>query len=472
MIRRVASGGAVTLLGQGGKAALQTAGLVVLSRLLAPSDFGTFAIVTAIVALGELFRDFGLTAAAIQAKKLSQAQASNVFWVSASIGIALFFLSSLASPYISIYFQVPVLSTLLPVTSLVFVLYGCQAMYQVRLARALKFKALAVTDLGAHTIGFIVALLAASSGAGVWSLAYQLLSANLTLLLLRLAEARWLPSRPQPGTDISNLIGFGVNLLGSQLLTYLSSRTHTYAIGLQLGSTALGLYDRAYTLVRLPVSQLLVPLTNVVLPVLSRSDSREQLHDQLFKLQVVLGSVATIVFAMVVPFAKEAIQLVLGPQWLESARLLQILAIGGIFSIFSYVSYWAFLARGLTRSLFRYNLGTKLSTVALIVGASHFGLNAVAIAYATSLLVSWPVNVLWLRQADQFPARRFLSNGAHILASGALASAIVYLVKQSQSGMLSLVFAALLAFGAFVICLAFSSAIRSTLSVIWSARKS
>lgn len=75
-----ARGGFVTLVGQGAKFAVQLTGLAVLSRLLSPADFGLVAMVTVIISIADLFRDFGLSTAAIQAENLNDRQRNNLFW--------------------------------------------------------------------------------------------------------------------------------------------------------------------------------------------------------------------------------------------------------------------------------------------------------------------------------------------------------------------------------------------------------
>ena len=49
--------------------------------------------VTAIIGVGELVRDFGLSSAAVQARTLSRGQKSNLFWINTSIGFALMLLT-------------------------------------------------------------------------------------------------------------------------------------------------------------------------------------------------------------------------------------------------------------------------------------------------------------------------------------------------------------------------------------------
>src|SRR5690606_19013354 len=138
---------------------------------------------------------------------------------------------------------------LLPVLSASLVLYGLQAQYQVHLARRMRFGALATSETLAQVMGLSAGLLAAWNGAGVWSLVYQSLATGGTLLLWRAVATRWLPSWPARGVDLSRFLHFGVNLLAAQILTFVASRIHAFAVGVRLGPNLLGVYDRAQSLV-------------------------------------------------------------------------------------------------------------------------------------------------------------------------------------------------------------------------------
>ncbi|MCU1637144.1 MAG: lipopolysaccharide biosynthesis protein, partial [Cryobacterium sp.] len=87
--RTAGRGAATTLSGQLIRILVQLTGIVILARLLSPSDYGLIASVTAIIGIGEVFRDFGLSSAAVQAKELSRNQQDNLFWINTLIGLVL-----------------------------------------------------------------------------------------------------------------------------------------------------------------------------------------------------------------------------------------------------------------------------------------------------------------------------------------------------------------------------------------------
>ena len=79
--RRAVRGAAVTTAGQGLRLAIQLASVVIMARLLSPADVGLFAMVMSIAGIAEVFRDFGLSQAAVQAPVLTKEQRDNLFWI-------------------------------------------------------------------------------------------------------------------------------------------------------------------------------------------------------------------------------------------------------------------------------------------------------------------------------------------------------------------------------------------------------
>ena len=88
LARKTSRGVAVTVTGLWTKTLIQLASTMVLARLLDPSDFGLIAMVMAIVGVVDLIRDFGLTAAIMQAKKIGASQWSSLLWFSLALGSA------------------------------------------------------------------------------------------------------------------------------------------------------------------------------------------------------------------------------------------------------------------------------------------------------------------------------------------------------------------------------------------------
>lgn len=432
--KRAARGAFVTLGAQGGKTLIQVASVIVLARILAPHDYGLIAMVTTIIGIGELLRDFGLSSAAIQAPSLSKEQRNNLFWINTGIGFALaiivyFFGGQLLS---LVYHQqelVPIAHAL----CLIFVFNGLSTQYRADLVRRLKFKQLALADVLAPLIALVIAIAAALLGFGFWALVLQQLTQALIQLLINSISAGWIPGRPRRHVPLGSFIRFGWNLVASQLVGYISNNADSFTIGVRFGTSSLGLYSRSFQLLMMPLNQVRIPLTTVALPVLSRlhHDNR-RFADYIAKGQLALGYTIVVGLGLVVAASQPITVIFLGEKWLSVAPILALLAVAGIFQILAFVGYWVYVSRGLTGDLFRYTLVSSTIKVVCIVAGSQWGVIGVAAGYAIAPAISWPISLWWLSRHTDLPTRRLYAGAFRILSlvlvSGSAAAGAVWLL--------------------------------------------
>ena len=115
-------GGIASLAMQYGNGVLQLAAAVVLARLLAPEDFGLFAIVTVLTSFAPLLIDFGLGDATAQRSKITRSQVSSLFWLSSGIGLAIAVVVAACSPLIAWIYREPRLEAIALYSAITFVL--------------------------------------------------------------------------------------------------------------------------------------------------------------------------------------------------------------------------------------------------------------------------------------------------------------------------------------------------------------
>src|SRR6266403_1183789 len=99
--------GTVSVAMQYSNGVLQIIAAIVLARLLAPEDFGLFAIVTVLTSFAPLLIDFGLGDATTQKSKITPSQVSTLFWLSSAIGLAIAMVVAACSPLISWIYREP-----------------------------------------------------------------------------------------------------------------------------------------------------------------------------------------------------------------------------------------------------------------------------------------------------------------------------------------------------------------------------
>src|SRR5947209_9612161 len=127
-------------LGTGSQAVLQVLVLAVLSRLLAPADFGLVAAALAVVGFSTIFSQLGIGPAVVQRLDLKPAHLRMGFTLSLLLGFLLAALAWVFAPAIADCFRLPRLIPILRAVSLVFSLQGMSVVAESLLQRDLQFR--------------------------------------------------------------------------------------------------------------------------------------------------------------------------------------------------------------------------------------------------------------------------------------------------------------------------------------------
>ena len=104
---RTLRGGLAKVCAQGATLSLRVGSLMVLARLLDPQDFGLVGMVTAFTGVLNMFRDFGLSAAAVQRANITEDQASTLFWINIVVGALLSLIMLALAPAIAAFYHEP-----------------------------------------------------------------------------------------------------------------------------------------------------------------------------------------------------------------------------------------------------------------------------------------------------------------------------------------------------------------------------
>ena len=428
--RQAIRGAAVTLGGQGAKILIQIASVMVLARLLTPEDYGLLVMITVVVNVTDIFRDFGLSSAAIQAPTLSRNEQVNLFWVNTALGVILTAAAWLAAPLLAAIYGRPELVSLTHAMAFVFLINGISTQYRADLTRRMLFRPLALVAVLSTLVGVLVAVALALAGAGVWALVAQQLSQVTVALVLVIVMARWLPTRYHRDSSIKHFLGFGWRLAGSQLVNYVGSNMDTLLLGLRVGAAPLGIYNRSWQLIMQPLGQIRGPLNTVAVPVLSKlQHDDDRFQDFVARGQMAMGYTLLAGLAFVAGTAGPIVHLALGEGWNEATNVLRLLAIAASTNTLAYVAYWVYVTKGLMSHLLHYTFISAAIQVACVVIGIQFGLLGVAAAMAVAPTISWPLSIWWLSRKASIPVRRLWLGGVRIMVFCAVILAVCLVVE-------------------------------------------
>ena len=196
---------------------------------------------------------------------------------------------------------------------------------------------------------------------------------------------RWIPSWPRRAVGTGSGLKFAMSVYSHCAFSYSTRNTDNLLVGWRYGARALGFYKKAYDLFVLPETQLLAPLSAVVVSTLSRvSRNREQFQRYFLRAIAVLALVGMGIgtdFALV---GKDLIRFLLGPGWDEAGRIFALFGPGiGVMLLYN-THGWVHLSIGRPERWFRWGLMEFVCTASLFLLALHWGPSGIALAWTIS----------------------------------------------------------------------------------------
>lgn len=386
--RRTAGGAATMLVARGAGTAISILAMAVIARFVSPEAFGLVGMVVAILAIARVLEELGLGDAAIQRESITEAEVTTLAIVNLLAGLVLGGAFAAASPLVASFYGRPELVPFCLALAPMFPIAAIGAQPRAMLRRSFRFRPLAFAQVASLIAAAIAGVAGAVAGFGPWAIVLQHLAGAVVLAAGCLIGSGWRPVRPAPLAAVRPMLGYGLNLGGSQLLNALTRNLDDILIGRVVGAGAVGAYGRAFQLMTLPATQLNQPLTSAVVPALSRVQGDPDAYRTLYRNCVeVIASLAFPLAVFTGVAAPAMVLTVLGPDWRESIPLLRALSPAGLMVSLNVATGWVYLSLGRTDRQLRWRLvGSAAAVTGMAVGL-QWGTLGLAIGLSTARVV-------------------------------------------------------------------------------------
>lgn len=401
--------------------------LAILARFLAPSAFGLMAMAAVFANMFIILNDLGLPSAIIQKKDVTEEHLSSSFWLNLLEGTLVTVILIALAPLIAKFYSNNDLTMIIIVLSFIFAISSIGMIQSAIFSKMLNFKTLAIIEIASSVSAAGVAIVLAVCGFGVWSLVAQSLVSTVIMSMMLFILSKWKPKLIFRWQPVRELLSFGLNLFGFNIVNYLSRNLDNLLIGKVLGARQLGFYDIAYRLLLFPVANVSAVIGRVMFPALSViQNDKEAVRSAYIRATRYIGTITFPLMAGLIVLAPQLVRVAFGTKWERSIFLIQVLAVVGLLQSIATTRGWIFLSQGRAKALFR--LGLALAAVyafAFLIGL-HWNVEGVAVAYAIAVILA-----LYLGYAIAFRyidlrfwhfARQFLTIA---LAAGGMASVIL-----------------------------------------------
>jgi O-antigen/teichoic acid export membrane protein len=309
---------------------------IVLAALLRPEYFGVVGMATVWTGILSAFSEIGFGAALVQRLEIRPEHLSTTFAINIAAGLILTLLGVLLAPAAALFFGTPLVGPVMAVLSVGFLLRSLSLTQAAYAQRHLRFRALAIRDIGASVAGGIAGVAGALAGWGVWSLVAMTLvnQAAATVLIWRYTD--WRPKWNQVSRACAReLWPYSSRMFGFSVLKAVVQNSDRFVIGYLLGPGPLGLYTFAWRLVVFPVRLVSSAFGTYLFPKAARLQSNlPAVRQQYLQMMAVLLSMVLPVSIAAVLLAPALVPPLFGPRWSAAVVPIQILSLTALAGAF------------------------------------------------------------------------------------------------------------------------------------------
>jgi PST family polysaccharide transporter len=436
--RKALRGGLAKLCGQGATSALRLGFMVILARLLGPSDFGLVAMVTVVTAILELFTSAGLSWATVQRSIITDKQISTLFWVNILVGIILASLCLTIAPLLVAFYNEPRLFWVTVAMGAGFLFSSAGVQHNALLQRQLRYVSLAAIEVISQLTSLTVGVSMAFAGYGYWALVTAAIVLPATMTVCMWIVTAWVPGRPRWDAETPSLLRFGGTVTLNGVVVYVAYNFDKLLIGRVWGAEALGYYGTANQLINVPTANLNAAIGGVVFSALSRvQDDLVRWRNYFLKgyALVISMTLPITVFGMV--FAEDIVLVILGPKWNEAVAIFRLLT--PTILVFGMINPLAWLLVSSGRQVRSLNLAI---VIAVLVITSYFiglpyGPKGVAFAFSTAMVIWLVPHVIWCVHGTTISAWDLFRLAGRPLLAAIAAVAVAYATVSYFGGLRS-----------------------------------
>ena len=319
--------------------------IAVLARLLAPQQFGLFAIASLAIALLEMLTETGINVFFIQEKDRVKTYLDTAWMISIVRGFVIFLVLLITAPFIAQFFKNQDAVALLRVISIVPLLRGFINPAEIKFQKKLQFSKEFRFRFFIFLFDGIVAIIAALVTRSVYSLVLGLISGVILEIAISFLFIKPVPKLSFESVKIKKIVGRGKWVTLAGIFNYLFHNGDDIVVGRLMDSYYLGVYQLAYKITSLPIYEAGEVFGKVTFPVYAKiAGDKKRLKKAFIKITLAISALVIPFGLILFLFPKQLVLLLLGDKWLDAVPVIKVLSVFGVIRAIAGSSSALFLA--------------------------------------------------------------------------------------------------------------------------------
>lgn len=363
---------------------------IVLARLIDVEDFGVVAIINIISSFFITFKEFGFTTSLIQKKEVSEKLYSTVFWFNYLVSLFIISIILLSSNWLSEYYNEPQLYYYLLVSSISFLISPLSSVSLVILTRKMKFDIISKVNILSIFISSIFGIALAFNGFEGWTLIFQSIILILLNTLIIFFRANWYPKFIFSTSELKTVLSFSSYVTLDSFINYFARNLDSLLIGKFLGTQSLAYYNRAYSLMLMPVNNISSAVKQALFPAISNfQDNNQEIKKMYLNTVFYISLLSFPAMFGLYAISDEVISFLYGSKWEASASILKYLCLLGAVQSILTLNGTVYNGKGRADLAFKYGFLFNINALVFIIIGVYLGsVEKVAICYLIACCIN------------------------------------------------------------------------------------
>lgn len=370
----------------------------ILARILLPAQFGIYGVATLTLELLETLTETGINIILVQEKRGIDRYVDTAWAISIARGLIISTLIILLAPFVSGFFRLKGAGAIIYLTALVPFIRGFINPAVAKMQKELEFKKEFKYKFPIYTLDALVSIALSLATKSPTSLIWGLVAGAVLEVFISFVFILPRPKFALERVKLKKVISRGKWITAYGIFNYAYENIDDMAVARILNQSALGIYQVAYKISSLPITEVSQVFGRVTFPLYRKiADDKKRLRKAFLKATLMMAVLIIPFSALIFLFSRQIVLIVLGPNWLGAVGILKLLAIHGGLRGLSYPLMSVFLAVNKQEYITWVTLlGLSALGLTIIPLINLYGIIGAGIATIIASLVSIPLIACYL----------------------------------------------------------------------------
>ena len=346
---------------------------IIIARFLSPTEFGIIGILLVFTTIGQVIVECGFGQALIRKLDATDIDYSSVFYLNIFLGLLVYLLLYLVSPFIADFYKLPILNSASKITFLTIPISSFSMIQYTILVKNTEFKRLALITVLSSILSGGIAVLIAYYYRNVWALIIQNVLMYFFRTIFLWLFSYWTPILCFSILSVKTMFRFSAHLLLSGLIGNIFDNIYALVIGKVYRPVDLGYFSQADKMKQYISGSITEVIKRVTYPILSTIQNDDnRLKDEYNKIIMVSFFIVGFFMFLLMGISRDLFIFLLGEKWETSGHFFCILCINGALYPLHLINQNILYVKGRSSAVLKLELFRRLLMLVIIFITVHF----------------------------------------------------------------------------------------------------